>query len=82
MVVNYGTTVYRGIPLYTMVYHGKAWYSIAPCSLGIFMHALLSHAYLCSSFNVLFSLAGGRQKYFLRVGILVHEVFFPVLLTH
>jgi len=26
MVVNYGTTVYRGIPLYTMVYHGKAWY--------------------------------------------------------
>jgi len=74
--------VYHGIPLYTMVYHGKARYSIAPCSLGIFIHALLSHAYLCFSFSVLFSLAKGRQKYFLRVGILVHEVFFPVLLTH
>ena len=56
------TTVYHDTPWYTMVNHGTPRftmltprYSIARHTMfaGIFIHALLSHAYLCISWTIL-----------------------------
>ena len=58
-MVHHGTTamcydivVYHSIPC---LHHGIAWWSwgSSQCSLGIFIHALLSRAYLCISYAIL-----------------------------